>query len=263
MARSETSPPFLMADAPHGAIQAKPKSGMRTRGELCKPASMSSPAGQHPVYVEQGNRRVFACSLEWPGWCRSGRDEERALLALAQAGERFRPIALEAGFEFPGAAGKSLDVVERVPGSATTDFGAPGAFASGDLAPVLAKEAEAGVAILAASWAALDLTVSTAPEELRKGPRGGGRDRDEVLDHVVEAEVAYARKIGIRHRTPDSSDLVARETLRRDILAVLGAPSGGGPPTERGWPPRYATRRFAWHVLDHLWEIEDRSDPVG
>ena len=25
------------------------------------------------------------------------------------------------------------------------------------------------------------------------------------------------------------------------------------------WPPRYAARRLAWHVLDHAWEIEDKS----
>ncbi len=30
---------------------------------------------------------------------------------------------------------------------------------------------------------------------------------------------------------------------------------------EKGWPPRYAARRMAWHVLDHLWEIEDKSGP--
>jgi hypothetical protein len=29
----------------------------------------------------------------------------------------------------------------------------------------------------------------------------------------------------------------------------------------KGWPPRYAARRIAWHALDHAWEIEDRSEP--
>ena len=29
------------------------------------------------------------------------------------------------------------------------------------------------------------------------------------------------------------------------------------------WPARYAARRIAWHVLDHAWEIEDRSDPAS
>ena len=30
---------------------------------------------------------------------------------------------------------------------------------------------------------------------------------------------------------------------------------------DQGWPTRYAARRIAWHVLDHAWEIEDRSAP--
>ena len=26
------------------------------------------------------------------------------------------------------------------------------------------------------------------------------------------------------------------------------------------WPVRYWIRRTAWHVLDHAWEIEDKSE---
>jgi hypothetical protein len=29
--------------------------------------------------------------------------------------------------------------------------------------------------------------------------------------------------------------------------------------TKNPWSPRYAVRRAIWHVLDHAWEIEDRS----
>jgi hypothetical protein len=43
----------------------------------------------------------------------------------------------------------------------------------------------------------------------------------------------------------------------------LRRPSKGGPLTEKGWPQPYAARRIAWHVLDHAWEIEDRTDPRG
>ena len=32
------------------------------------------------------------------------------------------------------------------------------------------------------------------------------------------------------------------------------------PAVEKGWLPRYAARRIAWHVLDHAWEIEDKSE---
>jgi len=40
----------------------------------------------HPVdvYLEAGSKRVFACSVAWPGWSRSGRDENGAITALLQ-----------------------------------------------------------------------------------------------------------------------------------------------------------------------------------
>ena len=31
------------------------------------------------VYVEATGKRAFAGAVDWPGWCRSGRDEETAL----------------------------------------------------------------------------------------------------------------------------------------------------------------------------------------
>ena len=44
------------------------------------------------------------------------------------------------------------------------------------------------------------------------------------------------------------------------ITAVLGLASDGAAPLPGGWPVRYAARRIAWHVLDHAWEIEDKSE---
>jgi hypothetical protein len=98
---------------------------------------------------------------------------------------------------------------------------------------------------------------------VRQGPRGGGRDRDKMVDHVLGAEAAYARKIGVRHRQPALDDKPAIAALRADIAAVLRQPSDGPPPVPNGWPPRYAARRIAWHVLDHAWEMQDRSEPAG
>ena len=103
----------------------------------------------------------------------------------------------------------------------------------------------------------LDDVVAGAPAELRKGPRGGGRDRDAVFAHVVGAETAYARKLGVRHKEPQDRDEIA--AVRADILAAISGARAGAPATQKGWLPRYAARRIAWHVLDHAWEIEDRS----
>ncbi|MFG2043584.1 hypothetical protein [Dactylosporangium sp. NPDC048998] len=152
-----------------------------------------------------------------------------------------------------------LCVVERVAGTATTEFGAPDGRPAADGAPVTAAVAGRHTRLLRAAWAAFDTYAATAPESLRKGPRGGGRDRDTMIDHVVGAETAYARKIGVKHRQPPINDRTAIGALRDDIIATLDQTGDGGPLTGNGWTARYAARRFVWHVLDHLWEMQDRS----
>jgi hypothetical protein len=206
------------------------------------------------VYLELGSSRVFACSLEWPGWCRSGRDEEQALAALAAYASRYAPVAAEVGLVFPLEA--TLDAVERLPGNATTDFGAPAVAAKADNRALARADAERLASLVEQSWRILDRVAQAAPASLRKGPRGGGRDRDAIVEHVAEAEAAYARKLGIRLQ-PASA-----ESLRESIASALRASRVGEPLIDGGWLPRYAARRVAWHALDHAWEIEDRSVPA-
>ncbi len=216
-----------------------------------------------PVYLEVGSKRVFACSLDWPGWCRSGKTEEAALEALAAYAPRYAPVAAEAGKRFPKNAAGSLEVVERIAGSGTTDFGAPGHPASADDEPLTKAQADRLADFVRASWVVFDRVVASAPASLRKGPRGGGRDRDAIVEHVLGAEVAYARKLGLRHREPDADDPEAVEAVRSSIERAIRdarAPLPADP--AKGWPFRYAARRFAWHVLDHAWEIEDRREPA-
>jgi hypothetical protein len=180
---------------------------------------------------------------------------------LASYAPRYAPVAVRAGVDFPLTTGEvAADVVERAPGSGTTDFGAPGTVPQLDHRPVTAAEARAAAELLRASWAVFDEVAATAPAELRKGPRGGGRDRDKIVAHVLESEAGYARIIGIRRPAPAPADQASIAGLRAEILAVLGEPSDGSPVAGRKWPARYAARRFAWHVLDHAWEIEDRSE---
>jgi len=224
-----------------------------------------------PVYLEAGTTRVFACSPDWPGWCRRAKTDEEALDALATYAPRYARVAKRAGLRFPVAAHLTFDVVEQIPwrgGKAFSyvDFGALGAAAQLDSEPLTAAQAKRLAAIVEASWAELDDVVAQAPAQLRKGPRGGGRDRDAVFAHVVAAETAYARKLGVRHKVPQDRDEIA--AVRADILAALSGARDGSPATDpnkhvgaadKSWLPRYAARRIAWHVLDHAWEIEDRS----
>ena len=207
------------------------------------------------VYLEVGKRRVFASAAEWPGWTRSGKDEKSALEALAAAAPRYAQAAKAARIAF--AAGSTFEVVERLPGDATTEFGAPGAIAKAESRRLTKKEAGRLSALVAASWTVLDRVLDKAPASLRKGPRGGGRDLDAIVEHVLGAETAYARKLGLRLEQPAAGDAAAVREHRNALVAGLRAGTKGV--TERGWPARYAARRMAWHVLDHAWEIEDRS----
>ena len=211
-----------------------------------------------PVVVEVGRKRVFASALDWPGWCRAGRDEDDALRTLLLYAPRYAPVAATARLAFPPKP--TFAVVDRLPGSASTDFGVPGSIAEAERRHTSRADAVRLAGLVAASWAQLDVVAHRAPAELRKGPRGGGRDRDGVVAHVVVAEGAYARKLGVREQVPAPGDDRAKAALRAGILRSLETPTNSSSAT--GWPPRYAVRRIAWHALDHAWEIEDRSEPV-
>lgn len=217
------------------------------------------------VYFQLGRSRVFACAVEWPGWCRRAKTEEDALDALAEYAARYAPVAAAAGAPLPKTVADSFEVVERIdppPGKSFSgvDFGTIDKACELDRRPLTAVQAKRLAAIVDASWRKLDDVVAHAPAELSKGPRGGGRDRDKVFAHVLGAESAYARKIGVRHKEPTLDDAGAIAALRADIGAALTVARAGEPLAENGWLPRYAARRIAWHVLDHAWEIEDRSE---
>lgn len=207
------------------------------------------------IYLELGGKKVIAWSLEWPGWCRIRTSEEAAIQALIDTEGRYRLIAKRAGLEFaPG----DLKAIARLPGDAKTAWGVPSVLAPAEAGPIAAGTTQRNLALLRASWEMLEETVAASPAELRKGPRGGGRDRDDIRRHVIEAERMYARKIGVRHPPFEMDDTNALTTMREEIAAVLGTPDTGGSAVHGGWNASYTLRRMAWHVVDHLWEMEDR-----
>jgi hypothetical protein len=208
------------------------------------------------ILVEAAPRKVFVSALDWPGLCRAGRDEGAAIEALLAALPRYAPVARAAGEAFE-VDETTVEVAERVDGDAGTAFGVPSVLATADREPVDAGEARRLAALVEAAWAAFDRIATAAPEELRKGPRGGGRDTAKVVDHVHGADEGYASVLGIA-----PADRHPVERLRATELAVLREPSDGTPIAGRKWPPRYAARRIAWHALDHAWEIEDRTGPA-
>ena len=207
------------------------------------------------VYLEVGAKRTFASAADWPGWCRSGKDEQAALAALAAYAPRYHLVAKLAGVPFPINASR-FKVAERLKGNATTDFGAPGIPAKDESRPLTAAQTKRMTDLVGACWTYLDKVVAKAPASLRKGPRGGGRDRDAIFIHVLGAEVDYAKKIGIRLKEPKDAEKSAVRVSREAILEGLANPI-----QVEKWPVAYVARRTAWHALDHAWEIEDRSKP--
>ena len=209
---------------------------------------------------ETGAKKTFVWALDWPGWCRGGKNTALAVEALIEYGPRYEVVARQAGLEFPDVAALELDTVDSVPGGAGTDFGVPSAITDHDRRPTTTADAKRLASLVEAAWIVFDRVAAGAPAELRKGPRGGGRDRDKMVGHVIEADHAYAREIGVRLPTPSFEDRAAVEAERAAMLEVLRQPSDGSPLADRRWTPRYAARRIAWHALDHAWEMEDRTD---
>ena len=216
-----------------------------------------------PIAVEVGTTRAFGWATDWPGWCRGTKDRLLVPAALLAAAPRYAIVAAEAGLPFLAEpAALTVDafaLIETVEGSAGTDFGVPYSIAELDRRPVTATEAERLARLVEAAWRVLDRVVAGAPAELRKGPRGGGRDRDKMVAHLVSSDSAYAGQMGIRLPEPSPTDRPAVEAERAAMLEILRRPSDGSPLAGRKWPARYAARRIAWHALDHAWEIEDKS----
>jgi hypothetical protein len=220
----------------------------------------------HRIFAEIGKKKAFAGAIDWPGWCRIGRDESSALQALLAYAPRYAGVlaATPLGFQ-PPADLSALAVVERLAGTSTTDFGAPDAAPAIDALSVDATELERFQTLLQACWHAFDRAAEAAAgKELTKGPRGGGRELEEIARHALAADAAYLGRIAWKFKIDDTAELTGelsrcRQAIRDAlVVAARGELPSHGPRGGSYWTPRYFVRRVAWHVLDHAWEIEDR-----
>jgi hypothetical protein len=213
------------------------------------------------VTIEHTPKKTFASAADWPGWSRSGKTEELALEALASCAARYASVADAAHRRFAATPTiDDFDVVERHEGSSGTEFGVPSRPTDHDGRPTDADDAARLADLVMAAWTSFDRVTAAAPEELRKGPRGGGRNTSKVIAHVMESDRAYAHEIGIKVREFAPDDRPAIDAMRVAMLDVLRAARDGEPLAGRRWPARYAAHRIAWHALDHAWEIEDRTE---
>jgi hypothetical protein len=213
--------------------------------------------------IERGPRgkRSVAFSVDWPGWSRGANSPEFAVETLESYRARYRPVARLAKMAREFDAAGPLDIVEDRVGTGSTDFWgisfSPSAIEQGPMGEV---ELERGITLLRACWAFFDSVGARVSPEMRKGPRGGGRDRDTIIRHTIRNESEYfARRLGLRipeyaAMTPDG----LREH-RATYVAAMRAYNAGEIKPMRSWTLPFLIRHSAFHTLDHAWEMEDKD----
>jgi hypothetical protein len=211
------------------------------------------------VVIETGKQKVFASAIDWPGWSRPGKKTAAAAIEeLLAYRERYNEV-LSLGHLRHLPPAPSVSVVLEIEGDATTDFGVPGKVVEADFEPMEKTDLDHHHRILMATWTYFDKVASEVGPRMRKGPRGGGRDRDKIIDHVIQADRSYGRQIGVRTPPFDSFDVAAVQAHREAVFAAFPNLVDGEPGRPNGWPVRYAIRRMAWHILDHAWEMQDKD----
>jgi hypothetical protein len=213
------------------------------------------------VILEIGTkRRVVAGAMDWPGLDRWGTSEDDALDKLSSYLPRYAGVAERAGMGSAFARASDAKVVERVPGSSSTDFWGIAHVPSQIEGEVLSSaDLDRRLDLLGACWACFDDVAARVSRELRPAARGGGRSRDQVIRQVYGTEPAnFSRKVGVRTGLDVVLTADGLVTHRQQYLDAIRACNADGMPA-RTWPIQFLVRRTAQHVMDHAWEMEDRD----
>jgi len=212
--------------------------------------------------VERGpkGKKAVAFSLDWPGWSRGAKSADVALETLELYRERYRPVAGLAGMSADFEAAGPLEVVEDREGTGSTDFwGISFSPSAGERGPLSEAELERGITVLRACWAYFDAVAARVSPDMRKGPRGGGRDR--IIRHTIRTESEdFAKQVGLRVPEEGALEPVALQRYREDYVAAMRAYNAGEVTRRmRSWTLPFLIRHSAFHVLDHAWEMEDKD----
>jgi hypothetical protein len=216
------------------------------------------------VVVQHGPRdkKVAAVAIDWPGWSRGARTAGDAVDTLDAYRERYRAVAQRVGLDAELDAAGDVEVVEDHVGVGSTDFWgisfAPSSFEHG---PMTDDELDRKLGLLEAAWSHFDEVGARVSREMAKGPRGGGRDRDQIIRHVLLNEQAdLAKKVGVE--TPVDA-LTTPEGVRihreRFVAALREHGAEGRMARGRNWTIALLIRHTAYHALDHAWEMEDKD----
>jgi len=206
-------------------------------------------------------KRAVAFSLDWPGWSRGAKTAELAVETLASYRDRYAPIPALAGMEREFEAAGPVEIVEDKVGTGSTDFwGISFSPSAEEHGPMSDAELERKITLLRACWAFFDDVAARVSADMRKGVRGGGRDRDQIIRHVLRVESEdFAKQVGLRISegavTPDGLS-----EYREAYVAAMRAYNAGEVPRRmRSWTLPFLIRHSAFHTLDHAWEMEDKD----
>ena len=253
------------------------KSRGRERGACCKYLPLLSRAAGRTTHasalapgydadpmrvtLEAGPKAkmTVAVAPDWPGLERGAKTEEAAIQRLVSYFPRYAPIATLAGMDAQFADNPPVNVVERYPGTGSTDFwGISFGFSSIDKQDLSSEELKRELALMRACWAFFDAVRARVSPEMQPGPRGGGRPRDRIVGHVVHSEQHWAKKLGFVHASWSVGDEAGLKAHRETYCASIQAFHAEGK-MARTWPLRYLIRHTAYHTLDHAWEMEDKD----
>jgi hypothetical protein len=219
-----------------------------------------------PVHtvIQRGpkNKRSVAFSIDWPGWSRGAKTADLALETFKAYRDRYRPIAALAEMSREFDAAGPIKIVEDKVGTPSTDFwGISFAPSSFEQKPLREAELERAITLLQACWAFFDGVAARVSPEMQKGPRGGGRNRDEVVRHTIRTEsLDFAKQVGLREAEGAALTPAGLRRHRKDYVAALRAYNAGEVERRmRSWTLPFLIRHSAFHTLDHAWEMEDKD----
>ena len=218
-----------------------------------------------PIVLERGPKakRFVAYSVDWPGWSRGAKTGEVAVETLEKYRDRYREVAVLAGLARDFDAAGPLRIAEERVGTGSTDFWgisfSPSATEHDQLPD---EELERRIALLRAAWKLFDDVAARVSPEMAKGPRGGGRERDEIVRHVMRVEsLDFARGVGLEY-DEDTAPIAAaaRRPYREAYVAAIREYNAGRVAKRmRSWTLPFLIRHSAFHTLDHAWEMEDKD----
>jgi hypothetical protein len=223
------------------------------------------PSTELPVrtVLERGpkGKKAVAFAIDWPGWSRGGKSPEEALAALDSYRDRYRPIALAAGMAHEFDAAGPLGLIEERVGTGSTDFwGISFSPAATEHEPMSDSEIDRKITLLRASWAFFDGVAMRVSPEMRKGPRGGGRSRDQIVRHTIRTESEnFAKHVGLRIPEGGALAPAALVAYREAYIVAIRAYNSGEGKRMRSWTLPFLIRHSAFHILDHAWEMEDKD----